>query len=204
MTKGGAKRPVKDAEAELFARALSDAKPLRHRPGLPELFIKPPSRSKFIAGRNRDVEVSGKPYPAISVKGRAAVMAMDGRNAERLIKGRMEIEGRIDLHGHTHEAARHILMDFIRRNHAYGKRCVLVITGKGRSQQREQHEDTPVHDRFRGRFSMPERKGMLFDLVPVWLSAPELAQYVVAFYPAQPKHGGNGALYVYLRRALEG
>jgi len=60
---------------------------------------------------------------------------------------------------------------------AAGKRCVLVITG---------------HGRISG--------GVLKASVPRWLAEPELRRHVLAIAPAQPQHGGAGALYLLLRR----
>lgn len=196
MTRGASGRPVKPGEAELFASATAGVKPLRHRPAPPEFISKPPGGVRLAARRPDIVIEAAKTLPALKPEGRAAISGMDGRNAGRLIRGRLEIEGSIDLHGHIHDAAQRILADFIRRNQRMGKRCVLVITGRG-GPRRGGKEEPSVG----GRFEIRERKSTLFDLVPGWLSAPGLAHYVVAFSPAQPKHGGSGALYVYLRRA---
>ena len=183
-------------ETDLFASAVVGAKPLRQRPCVPEVFLQPRKKPVLIRPVTHP-PIEDRPAPPIRAKNRAAVSAMDGKNAERLIRGKLEIEGRLDLHGHRQDTAQRELTDFIRRNHSYGKRCVLVITGKGRSQKNLLAEEPSAG----GRYSIPERKGVLFDLVPAWLSAPELTPYVVAFTPAQPRHGGSGALYVYLRRA---
>jgi len=188
-------RPLKDDETELFAKTVADAKPLRKRPGIPEILTQPRKKPILIRPITHP-PIEDRPAPPIHAKNRAATSAMDGKNAERLIRGKMEIEARLDLHGHRQDTAQRELVDFIRRNHGYGKRCVLVITGKGRS-LKNQPEDEHSEG---GRYIISERKGVLFDLVPSWLSAPDLTPYVVAFSPAQPKHGGSGALYVYLRR----
>ncbi|MFZ5836001.1 MAG: Smr/MutS family protein [Pseudomonadota bacterium] len=188
-------RPPTGDETDLFASAVAGAKPLRQRPSVPEIFFAPRKKPGLIRPITHP-PIEDRPSPPIHAKNRAAVSGMDGKNAERLIRGRLEIEGRLDLHGHRLDTAQRELADFIRRNHSYGKRCVLVITGKGRSLKNAAPEEPSIG----GRYSIPERKGVLFDLVPEWLSAPELTPYVVAFSPAQPKHGGSGALYVYLRR----
>ncbi len=188
-------RPLKDDETELFAKVVADAKPLRKRPGVPEILTQP-RKKPIILRPITHPPIEDRPAPPIRAKNRAATSAMDGKNAERLIRGKMEIEARLDLHGYRQDEAQKILADFIRRNHGYGKRCVLVITGKGRS-LKNQPEDEHSEG---ARFVISERKGVLFDLVPGWLAAPDLTPYVVAFSPAQARHGGSGALYVYLRR----
>ena len=188
-------RPLKDGESELFAKMMADATPLKKRPGVPGGLTHPHAPVLHIRPQSHP-PIEDRPAPAIYAKDRAAISAMDGRNAERLIKGRMEIEARLDLHGHRQEEGQRILLDFIRRNYSYGKRCVLVITGKGRSLKNRPPEEASVG----GRYVIPERGGVLFDLVPEWLSGRDLTPYVVAFSPSQPRHGGSGALYVYLRR----
>lgn len=202
-------RAPTDSESELFAKVVAGAKPLRKRPGVPPAVLEALSQPRKFIPQIRPIThppIEDRPAPAIQARDRAAISAMDGRNAERLIKGRLEIEARLDLHGHRQDMAQRELADFIRRNHSYGKRCVLVITGKGRSRKnRAEAEPSPYAkasgDRSEtGRYVIPVRSGVLFDLVPEWLAAPSLAPYVVAFSPAQPKHGGSGALYVYLRR----
>jgi DNA-nicking Smr family endonuclease len=195
MPKPRKPRPLTGDETELFAKVVANAKPLRKRPGIPEILTQP-RKSPILIRPMTHPPVEDRPAPPIRAKDRAATSAMDGKNAERLIKGRLEIEALLDLHGHRQEEAQKILGDFIRRNHGYGKRCVLVITGKGRSLKNQPEDEHSVG----GRYVISERKGVLFDLVPAWLAAPGLAHYVVAFSPAQPKHGGSGALYVYLRR----
>lgn len=198
MTRPRKPGTVKDAEKELFARVMADAKPLRKRPGMAP--TPTPPRKKPVQIRPiTHPPIEDRPASAIRAKDRAAVTGLDGANAERLIKGRLEIEARLDLHGHRQDEGQRILVDFIRRTHSQGKRCVLVITGKGRSQKNLEREESSVS----GRYMIPERRGVLFDLVPAWLAAPGLAPYVVAFTPAQAKHGGSGALYVYLRRVRQ-
>ena len=128
------------------------------------------------------VEVQRATAPKVSIAG------LDKRNAQRLRRGQMDIEARLDLHGHTREAAHRALSDFITANAATGKRCVLVITGKGTPRA---HDD----DGF-----MPERTlGILRKEVPRWLSG-ELKSHIVAWTPAVAKDGGGGALYVLLKR----
>ncbi len=102
---------------------------------------------------------------------------IDRRSAERLRRGRLPIEGRLDLHGMTQAAAVERLAEFIARAEAAGKRCVLVITGKGLASG-----------------------GVLRDQVPRWLNLPPNRARVLAFDYAQQQHGGSGALYVLLKR----
>jgi DNA-nicking Smr family endonuclease len=117
----------------------------------------------------------------------AGTPGLDRRSAERLKRGQLPIEGRLDLHGMTQAAARSALDGFIAAMQRRGARAILVITGKGG----RPGEDGA--DRYDGR-------GVLRREVPRWLNElPNRAQ-VLAFTEAQPQHGGAGALYILLRR----
>ncbi len=103
---------------------------------------------------------------------------LDGKRAERFRKGELEIDARIDLHGMTLEVAHAALGGFLVQARARGARCVIVITGKG----------------------FPTGEGALRRFVPRWMAEAPLAAMIAGVAPAQPRHGGGGALYVYLRR----
>jgi len=115
--------------------------------------------------------------PPLSAGGGAGV---DKRTAGRLRRGELQIEARLDLHGMTLEQAHRALAPFLLAAREAGRRTVLVITGKGR----------------RSEGSL----GVLRDAVPRWLNEPGLRPQIVAFCHAQPRHGGDGAYYVLLRR----
>jgi DNA-nicking Smr family endonuclease len=106
---------------------------------------------------------------------------VDRATAERLKRGRYPVEARLDLHGMTQPEAHRALTGFIARSRTAGRRCVLVITGHGRMSG-----------------------GVLKAAVPRWLAEPGLRPDVLAITPAQPRAGGDGALYVLLRRLREG
>jgi len=111
---------------------------------------------------------------------------MDKRNFDRLKKGKMNVDGTIDLHGLTLAEAHPRLNAFVRNGHASGKRLLLVITGKGK-----QAQDHAL---------VPQRRGILRHQVPQWLTMAPLAPLVLQVTQATQKHGGGGAYYVYLRR----
>ncbi len=112
---------------------------------------------------------------------------MDRKNFERLRKGKIKPDARLDLHGLTAAQAHSELTAFIHRSHAAGKRLALVITGKGNSTRAEEG-------------IMPTRQGILRHSLPHWLSRPDLKPKILQITPAHAKHGGGGAYYVYLRR----
>lgn len=117
---------------------------------------------------------------------RDAPVTMDRRQFQRLSRGRLTPEARLDLHGMTLARAQGALTGFIADAWGQGLRLVLVITGKGRTGG----EDGPI----------PRRTGALRHEVPLWLRRPPLAPMVLDLRPAHRRHGGDGALYVYLRR----
>jgi len=112
---------------------------------------------------------------------------MDAKSFSKLKKGRLEPEGRIDLHGMTTAEAHPELVNFILRSHQKGRRLVLVITGKG---------DGPGGPTG----PLPYQRGILRRQVPHWLQQAPIGGLILQTTPASPKHGGEGALYVYLRR----
>jgi DNA-nicking Smr family endonuclease len=125
--------------------------------------------------------------PAPPAPPRAPSMApIDRKLKQRLARGREAIDASIDLHGLTQAEAHAALAHFLRRSRAHGARLVLVITGKGA------RGDDFAADR-----------GVLRRQVPLWLRSPELRDYVIGFDQAHVVHGGEGALYVRLRRRRE-
>jgi DNA-nicking Smr family endonuclease len=116
-------------------------------------------------------------------------VGIDHRTRRRLKRGKMSIDGRLDLHGKTQNEAYDTLLEYIPVAYASGKRCILVITGKGLPRS--------------GDIKLIERSdhiGILKQKTPQWLSMPPLSPYILDIQTAQPNHGGEGALYVLLRR----
>jgi DNA-nicking Smr family endonuclease len=104
-------------------------------------------------------------------------VGLDRRTWLRLKRGQVSIEQTLDLHGRTQDEAHRALGGFLAAAQAAGRRCVLVVTGKG-----------------------VESGGTLRHMVPRWLNESANREHIVAFSPAQARHGGAGALYVLLRR----
>jgi len=107
------------------------------------------------------------------------VPGLDRRTADRLRKGKVELRGRIDLHGMTQAQAHAALVSFILRCWNEDRRTVLVITGKG---------------------SVGEGGGVLRRAVPRWLNEPPLRERIIGINEAAQRDGGVGALYVLLKR----
>ncbi len=111
---------------------------------------------------------------------------MDRKAFDRLTRGKLAPEARLDLHGMTVAEAQPELIRFILNASSAGLRLVLVITGKGKAGP----DFGPI----------PQRYGVLKHQVPIWLRLPPLGAAILQVSEAHLKHGGSGALYVYLRR----
>src|SRR5208282_4192762 len=99
-----------------------------------------------------------------------AQTGLDGRTAERLRRGRLEPQSRLDLHGMTEAAAHRALLRFVRGAHAKGMRFVLVVTGKGMTSPAEDAAFDLELDR--------RSRGVLKTMTPRWLKEPELAPFI--------------------------
>ncbi|WDR01799.1 Smr/MutS family protein [Devosia algicola] len=113
--------------------------------------------------------------------------AIEPRLRRKVARGRIEINGTIDLHGMRQTEAHQALNRFVRARVARGDRTILVITGKGLRQS----DDLAT--------TFIER-GILRAMLPMWLSEPGLAPMIAGWNAAAQHHGGDGAYYVRLRR----
>lgn len=102
---------------------------------------------------------------------------IEDKIAKKLAKGKQQIDARIDLHGLTQDRARSVLLDFLSLAQAADHRIVLVITGKGNA-----------------------GTGILKQRVPDWLSLSPYSALVNGYRISHVSHGGEGALYVRIRR----
>ncbi len=160
--------PVRD-DRLLWREAVRSVKPLPGRAAVsPPPVHTPPAPAE--AGR----AVQPDRLPALD-----RFSGVDRANAERLKRGLHPIEARLDLHGMTQAEAHRALAVFVRQSYDAGRRCVLVITGRGFS---------------------PNGPGVLKLAVPRWLEEAGLRRQILAIAPARPQDGGAGALYVLLRR----
>ncbi len=174
------RRPLSEEERALWTGFVRSITPLRHSHELP-----PPSGSDAAGGATvpsrraaRQEAPPGDKTPPLAPLGR--------RLKQRVARGREPIDARLDLHGLTQSAAHAELLRFLSGAQADGARIALVVTGKGNR--------TGKHDAGAAR-------GVLRRQVPMWLSLPEFRRFVVGFEDAHVGHGGDGALYIRLRRA---
>lgn len=187
--KGSSPRPLAAEDAELWAQVAGTADPLRkgknraidHPPPVANPAPDAPRVKKQPSGIEPHQRVEPSKAPASP-----PVANFDRKEARRLGSGRIGVDARIDLHGMRQREAHSALKAFLARAQAQGHRHVLVITGKGGARE---------HDGAFGR-------GVLNREAPRWLSEPEFRQWVVSFTQANKRHGGEGALYVRLRKAV--
>lgn len=116
---------------------------------------------------------------------------LDGRTDERLRRGLIEPQGKLDLHGFTEAAAHQALLAFLKSARTRNAKLVLVVTGRGPRNDKDKPFDLG-YDR--------GPRGILKAAVPRWLREPEFAALVAGARPAHRRHGGEGALYIYLRK----
>ena len=180
--------PPPDDEAS-FLKAMQDVKPLdgkgRDRPARPEPGPAPPPSGNPDDYVRRRLEqlVGGEVVFDCSMTDEYAagqVRGLDPRVFNKLKAGAYAVEAHLDLHGLTLEPAWQETTAFIRRQYELGRRCLLLVTGRG--------------------LNSPDGRGVLRVQVQSWLTREPLRRVVLAFVTAQPRHGGAGALYVLLRK----
>nr|WP_309084219.1 Smr/MutS family protein [Chelativorans sp.] len=175
MKPGGPKR-LTDEDRILWGRVARSAIPL---PGKkhPEEALPLPEEKEHQPPTSAEPapQVPGHPIPPRQRHPRR----LDAPTTEKLARGRLDIAGRVDLHGLTQTEAHALLLSFLRQALAEKRRYVLVITGKGTS---------------RG-------EGVLRRVVPQWFSTPPFSEIVGGYEEAARHHGGGGALYIRLRKS---
>ncbi len=119
---------------------------------------------------------------------KAEAVELDGNTAARLKKGAQAPEAKLDLHGLTESSAHGALLSFLERAQRQGLRLVLVVTGKGNKAKDESAA------------WMMRDTGVLKEMVPRWLREKDFARLTSGHGAAHRKHGGDGALYVYVRK----
>ncbi len=180
------RRPLTDEERALWrgvARSIAPMRRARQRveaaegPDFPPPEAKPAAKSVARRTVPADAPLPKEPPP----------LAPLGRQLkQRVARGREPIEARLDLHGYTQAEAHAALLRFLRRAQADNLKTVLVVTGKGTTRN---VRDTGAE------------RGVLKRAVPQWLALPDFRSLVLGFEDAHIGHGGQGALYLRLRRA---
>jgi DNA-nicking Smr family endonuclease len=189
------RRRLSEDEHRLWSGITRSVTPLKRKPAAPKSQSKPqPKRREAVAAAVMAGAVRGadalhaKPVVKIpskpAAKSHPPLLALERRQKQRLARGTEPIDQRIDLHGRTQSEAYAALLAFLRRAQHEGARYVLVVTGKGG---------------FAGADAARER-GVLKRQVPLWLRQAEFRHYVLAAEDAHRTHGGEGALYIRIKR----
>lgn len=176
------RRQLSEEENALWVTFARSIKPLRGsaKAKKPRLLPAEPSE------RSPSAVTAGEQVARAKPVARTPPLAPLGhRLKQRVARGREPIDARIDLHGMTQNEAHASLFDFLQRARAGGAKIVLVVTGKGAG---------------RGERDAAAERGVLKRQVPNWLALPRFRSLVVGFEDAHSSHGGQGALYVRLRR----
>jgi DNA-nicking Smr family endonuclease len=193
----GGGRGITEEEARLWSHATRSLTPLRKKQHLgastsaSSLEIPSKPASKLV---KREAESGDKPSGPPSVETTPRTLPrFERRQTRQIAAGRIKIEATLDLHGLTQRKARSELREFLLRARARGLKMVLVITGKG--------ADDEPHSSIVG-VGDPDRyeRGVLRRAVPLWLEEPDFSAMIVGYDRAHRRHGGEGALYVRLRR----
>jgi DNA-nicking Smr family endonuclease len=177
------KRGLTEEERALWESVAKQIKPLRKKPRAAKAEGAPAAEAPAAA----KPAAPPKPLPSVKIPRMATPVApplapLGRRERSQLSRGRKEIDARLDLHGMTQTRAHRALSGFLLRAHREGLTFVLVITGKGK-------------------MGAESERGVLRRQVPQWLSLPEFRSLVVGFEEAHIGHGGEGALYVRIRRS---
>ena len=178
------RRELSDEEEALWSGIARSIKPLR------PIKAKSIKAKAAVASSRSAGEAKPQRSPAASAptappaKKPPPLASLDRRGRKRVARGRDPIDARIDLHGKTQSEAHDALVRFVRRAQSNGARVVLVVTGKGSGISRDGERE----------------RGVLRRQVPLWLALPEFRPLIIGFEEAHVAHGGEGALYVRLRR----
>jgi DNA-nicking Smr family endonuclease len=176
-------------DEELWQLAIDGAAPLEDR----KERIRPGPRPQAMVPAQLDPEIEAYEELRALVRGEApfdladsdefiegSVQGLDPRVVRRLRKGEFAVQGHVDLHGLTREEAKRLLDSFLSQSRQAGKRCVLVVHGRGLHSK----DEVPV----------------LKNAVKRWMATARFSEHVLAFATARSHDGGLGAVYVLLRR----
>ena len=186
------KRPLKPEEKQIWGMVAATVHPLpgRGTPKLPSPSGEGQAASAAGVAKSRSSSEAALwtalPHPTTASRGPPSPFGEGNKGIEpnrrqRIAREREDIGARLDLHGMDQQRARAVLEGFLATAFHEGWRAVLVITGKG-----------------------VQGDGVLKRRAPEWLAAPHLAHIVAGISDAARHHGGEGALYVALKRKARG
>lgn len=159
-------------EKKLWRRVAASVKTRRALPVVDEEHEEAPSPKRAAATPTAKVAAQAAP------RAKSVPLPQDRGNEKRVRRGKLEIDAKLDLHGHTQDSGRAALARFLRNAQARGDRTVIVITGVGRGGE-----------------------GILKRRFPEWIAERDLRVFTSGYAPAHRAHGGAGAFYVFIKRA---
>jgi DNA-nicking Smr family endonuclease len=185
----GLLRQLNPDEADLWARVMATVKPLRAvaapaRPAPAPAAPAPPRATKPSKALTRALVTRPPAAKPVAAPPPPRQNTLDGSWDKRLSRGIVSPDSSIDLHGHTLSSAHAMLDDGLSRAIARGDRVLLLVTGK---------PPRPESER-------PHARGAIRAAIADWLAASRHADAIAAVRGAHPRHGGQGALYIVLRR----
>ena len=171
-----------DGDVDLFLEAMREVKPMlkggrdvARSASPPPLPLSRTPSFKELLQDNIEFEMEhSHEYITGQLKG------LDAKIFRKLQSGQYSVQGHLDLHGLNATQANIAVLDFVRRSYLEGKRCILLIPGRGRNS--------------------PLGQGIIRQEISTWLTQAPLKRIILAFCTAQPKHGGSGAIYLLLRQ----
>jgi DNA-nicking Smr family endonuclease len=177
---------LSDEERALWAGIARAIKPLKPAKAAakPIADLAREARQEVAQGAHASPPTVRRYEPAAPAAKSLPLAPFDRRQKQRVARGRDAIDVRIDLHGMTQRQAHAALLRFLRQAQAAGAKLALVVTGKGGGKTGAELGEG----------------GVLRRQVPLWLALPEFRHFVVGFDEAHRNHGGEGAIYVRLRR----
>jgi DNA-nicking Smr family endonuclease len=179
---GSRRRVLTQDERVLWAMFTRAIEPLRARSPAAEDVESKSAEMIALAQSTKPLAVRpGAPPPAAANPQPPSLAPLGRRLRQSVARGKESIDGKLDLHGLTQSEAHASLLHFLRAASAREARLVLVITGKGAGSD--------------------GGRGVLRRQVPQWLGLPEFRAFVVGFEGAHVAHGGEGALYVKIRKS---
>jgi DNA-nicking Smr family endonuclease len=180
-------RRLSAEEAALWARVMASVQPLAGR--MVETPVAPPAPAPAPVAPGKQATPFAAPAKArIARSGRPPADTLDGGWDKRLSRGLVSPDDSIDLHGHTLASAHAALDRGLARAIARGDRLLLLVTGKPPRAEAER----------------PFARGAIRAAVGDWLAASPYHDRIAAVRGAHPRHGGQGALYIVLRRTRPG
>jgi len=180
----GAHRPTAADEAALWHEVVKDVTPLNLRSAANTTSANKKPKGPTLSIQRKPFDLSalkiGSSSSTLPAFEHGKAPGLDRKTQSRMRRGKVKTEGRLDLHGMTQAQAHHALLNFIEAAYFDGRGSVLVITGKG--------------------LTLRGEVGVLRRAVPKWLNQAPISGWIKGFDYAARQHGGEGALYVLIRR----